>query len=125
MTARTSFNRLILRAVLRNVSPMVIRVISVPDSLDLADFDDLPHCSRLGQFRVHLPGSWPGVQGVTPQFPILTCRWRRKRVPKWRRSGPLPGEQFGVSLSLLRNSFPEPFNSASYAAGFSSMGTSL
>src|ERR1019366_2162344 len=72
MTARTSFNRLILRAVLRNVSPMVIRVISVPDSLDLADFDDLPHCSRLGQFRVHLPGSWPGVQGVTPQFPILT-----------------------------------------------------
>ena len=29
------------------------------------------------------------------------CRWRRKRVPKWRRSGPLPGEQFGVSLSLF------------------------
>ncbi|HZL66500.1 MAG TPA: hypothetical protein VFC29_04135, partial [Candidatus Limnocylindrales bacterium] len=27
--------------------------------------------------------------------------------------------------ALLRNSFPEPFNSASYAAGFSSMGTSL
>ncbi len=29
------------------------------------------------------------------------CRWRRKRVPKWRRSGPLPGEPFGVSLSLF------------------------
>jgi hypothetical protein len=43
MTARTSFNfkRLILRAVLRNVSPMVIRVISVPDSLDLPDFDEV------------------------------------------------------------------------------------
>jgi hypothetical protein len=27
--------------------------------------------------------------------------------------------------NLLRNSFPGPFNSASYAAGFSSMGTSL
>ena len=26
---------------------------------------------------------------------------------------------------LLRNSFPRPFNSASYAAGFSSIGTSL
>src|ERR1019366_7275739 len=31
----------------------------------------------------------------------FACRWRRKRVPKWRRSGPLPGEQFGVSLSLF------------------------
>src|ERR1035437_540886 len=30
-----------------------------------------------------------------------SCRWRRKRVPKWRRSGPLPGEPFGVSLSLF------------------------
>jgi hypothetical protein len=29
------------------------------------------------------------------------CRWRRKRVPKWRRSGPLPGGPFGVSLSLF------------------------
>ena len=26
------------------------------------------------------------------------CRWRLKRVPKWRRSGALPGEPFGVSL---------------------------
>jgi hypothetical protein len=41
MTATARFNRLILRAVLRNVSPMVIRVISVPDSLDLIDFDEV------------------------------------------------------------------------------------
>ena len=34
------------------------------------------------------------------------------------RSGPF-------RTTLLRNSFPESFNSASYAAGFSSMGTSL
>src|ERR1017187_996880 len=40
--------------------------------------------------------------GGSPGRPF-GCRWRRKRVPKWRRSGPLPGEQFGVSLSL----FPE------------------
>lgn len=34
MTSPRSFNRLILRAVLRKVSPMVIRVFSVPDDLD-------------------------------------------------------------------------------------------
>jgi hypothetical protein len=35
-------------------------------------------------------------------LPVLPeCRWRRKRVPKWRRSGALPGEPFGVSLSLF------------------------
>src|ERR1035441_4413434 len=36
---------------------------------------------------------------VDPTNP--SCRWRRKRVPKWRRSGPLPGEPSGVSLSLF------------------------
>src|SRR5215471_13233643 len=41
MTTRTPFNRLILRAVLRNVSPMVIRVVSMPDYLDLPDFDEV------------------------------------------------------------------------------------
>jgi Plasmid pRiA4b ORF-3-like protein len=41
MTSRAPFNRLILRAVLRNVNPMVIRVISMPDSLDLPDFDEV------------------------------------------------------------------------------------
>src|ERR1700683_3507266 len=41
MTPRTPFSRLILRAVLRNVNPMVIRVISVPDSLDVIDFDEV------------------------------------------------------------------------------------
>jgi hypothetical protein len=37
------FKRLILRAVLRDVYPMVIRLVAVPDSLDLIDFDDLFH----------------------------------------------------------------------------------
>ena len=41
MLVKAPFNRLILRAVLRNVSPMVIRVISVPDSLRLFDFNEL------------------------------------------------------------------------------------
>jgi hypothetical protein len=37
------FNRIILRAVLREVYPMVMRLIAVPDSLHLIDFDDLFH----------------------------------------------------------------------------------
>src|SRR5215831_45815 len=39
----TLFKRLILRAVLRDVYPMVIRLVAVPDSLDLTDFDDIFH----------------------------------------------------------------------------------
>lgn len=39
MPVPTPFKRLILRAVLRNVSPMVIRLAAVPDFLDLAEFD--------------------------------------------------------------------------------------
>jgi len=41
MTAQRPFNRLIFRAVLRNVSPMVIRVLAVPDYLDLPSFDEI------------------------------------------------------------------------------------
>jgi hypothetical protein len=41
MTTRAPFKRLILRAVLRNVGPMVIRVVAMPDYLDLPDFDDV------------------------------------------------------------------------------------
>src|SRR5215471_11590889 len=41
MKTRTSFNQLILRAVLRKVSPMVIRVLAVPDYLDLSSFDEV------------------------------------------------------------------------------------
>src|SRR5258708_32607901 len=39
----TPIKRLILRAVLRDVYPMVIRLVAVPDSLDLTDFDDIFH----------------------------------------------------------------------------------
>ena len=41
MSAPIPFKRLILRAVLRNVKPMVIRLVAVPEFLDLADFDDI------------------------------------------------------------------------------------
>src|SRR5215471_800686 len=39
MSIQAPFKRLILRAVLRSVSPMVIRVLAVPDSLLLHEFD--------------------------------------------------------------------------------------
>jgi hypothetical protein len=45
-----------------------------------------------------------------------------------RRSGvrlPVQGRPLQVLTILLRNSFPERFDSAGYAAGFSSIGTSL
>jgi len=38
---QTPFKRLILRAVLRKISPMVIRVPAVPDYLDLSSFDEV------------------------------------------------------------------------------------
>ena len=41
MNTQTPFKRLVLRAVLRNVSPMVIRVLAVPDYLDLPSFDEV------------------------------------------------------------------------------------
>jgi hypothetical protein len=47
MIEQTSFKRLILRAVLRHVSPMVIRQVSVSDQLNLAEFNDI-FCAILG-----------------------------------------------------------------------------
>src|SRR5512132_3676909 len=46
------------------------------------------------------------VVGIDPLIaafgqPRFICRWRRKTVPFWRRSGALPRELFGVSLSLF------------------------
>jgi Plasmid pRiA4b ORF-3-like protein len=70
-TTQTSFKRLVLRAVLRKVSPMVIRVLAVPDYVDLASFDEL--------FRTLL-----GWEGLGFSFHIhgqeLTSFLRRTRV---------------------------------------------
>jgi hypothetical protein len=41
MPATTPFKRLILRTVLRNVSPMVIRLVSVSDRTDLPGLHDV------------------------------------------------------------------------------------
>src|SRR6516162_8709094 len=59
MKTQTPFKRLILRAVLRKLSPMVIRVLAVPDYLDLASFDEVFR-NLLGRdglgFRFHIHG---------------------------------------------------------------------
>ena len=59
MKTQTPFKRLILRAVLRKVSPMVVRVLAVPDYLTLADFDEVFY-TLLGWdgigFSIHLHG---------------------------------------------------------------------
>jgi len=41
MVETQSFKRLILRAVLRHVSPMIIRLVSVSDQMQLSDFHDV------------------------------------------------------------------------------------
>jgi transposase len=41
MTAANAFKRLTLRAVLRDVSPMVIRVVSMPDDTELTDLHEI------------------------------------------------------------------------------------
>ena len=41
MVHSTPFKRLILRVVLRNVSPMVIRLVGVPDDLELIEFHEI------------------------------------------------------------------------------------
>jgi hypothetical protein len=47
MMEQNSLKRLPLRVALRPISPMVIRLIAVPDGIDLADFKDI-FCAVLG-----------------------------------------------------------------------------
>src|SRR6516225_6731526 len=72
MVETQSFRRLILRVVLRQVSPMVIRLVSVFDQMQLSDFPRcLPHHFGLAG-RSGLPPSrpWSGVQQLPPEDPV-------------------------------------------------------
>src|SRR6516225_2624808 len=72
MVETQSFRRLILRVVLRQVSPMVIRLVSVFDQMQLSDFPRcLPHHFGLAG-RSGLPPSrpWSGVQQLPPENPV-------------------------------------------------------
>lgn len=58
MKTQTSLKRLILRAVLRKVSPMVMPILALPDYVDFSSFDEV-FCTLLGwdglgiSFHVH------------------------------------------------------------------------
>ena len=70
------FKRLIVRAVLRDVYPMVIRLMAVPDFLDLTDFDDIFN-AVLGWdsgHRLCIPDTGPGVQQLPAEDSLRKFR---------------------------------------------------
>jgi hypothetical protein len=87
------FKRLILRAVLRDVYPMVIRLMAVPDYLELGDFDDVFH-AVLG---------WDGGMGYTFQVQgqEFNSFRRRTRVKRLRDCGLHRQEKFLYTLDAL------------------------
>src|ERR1700733_9017307 len=91
--SETSFKRLILRAVLRDVYPMVIRLVAVPDYLELGDFDDVFH-TVLG---------WDG--GIGYAFQVQGQEFnsfrRRTRAKRLRDFGRHRQEKFLYTLGAL------------------------
>src|SRR5664280_63764 len=73
MIEQNSLKRITLRAALRHVSPMVIRLISVSDRIDLSDFNDI-FCAVLG---------WSGQMGYILRVHGQECNsFRRKTRAK-------------------------------------------
>jgi hypothetical protein len=91
--SETSFKRLILRAVLRDVYPMVIRLVAVPDYLELGDFDDVFH-AVLG---------WDGGIGYTFQVhgQEFNSFRRRTRAKRLRDFGLHRQEKFQYTLGAI------------------------
>jgi hypothetical protein len=91
--SETSFKRLILRAVLRDVYPMVIRLVAVPDYLELGDFDDVFH-AVLG---------WDGGIGYTFQIhgQEFNSFRRRTRAKRLRDFGLHRQEKFQYTLGAI------------------------
>ena len=85
MNSKVPFKRLILRAVLRNVSPMVVRAMALPDDLDLPDLDAV--------FRTVL--DWDGLGFRFPVHGQEFSSFRRAtRSKKLRDSRLRPRETF-------------------------------
>ena len=101
----TLFKRLILRAVLRDVYPMVTRLVAVPDSLDLSDFDDIFHAvlgwdSGIGYaFRIQ-GQEFNSFQRKTRSKKLRDFRLH-KRVTK-RRCASVGGERRHRSIPVAR-----------------------
>jgi hypothetical protein len=83
MSATIPFKRLILRAVLRDVSPMVARLISVSDDTELSDLNDvfqrvLGWSGELGySFRIH-GQEFNSFRGRTRSKPLREFRLHRQ-----------------------------------------------
>ncbi|HET6892763.1 MAG TPA: plasmid pRiA4b ORF-3 family protein, partial [Pyrinomonadaceae bacterium] len=83
MSATIPFKRLILRAVLRDVSPMVARLISVSDDAELSDLHDvfqqiLGWSGDLGySFRIH-GKEFNSFRGRTRSKPLREFRLHRQ-----------------------------------------------
>src|SRR5215472_16462479 len=116
MSILAPFKRLILRAVLRNVSPMVIRILAVPDSLLLHEFDAVfravlgwdnigflfrVHCQEFSSFRRATSSNCgPAKPSSTPAAPSISGsgksgswtrnpdRWARLRRCAWAAAAP-------------------------------------
>ncbi|MEP7308514.1 MAG: hypothetical protein ABJA98_23665 [Acidobacteriota bacterium] len=93
MPTISPFKRLILRAVLRDVYPMVIRLVAVPDCVDLADFDDIFH-AVLG---------WDGGGGYafTVHGQTFTSFRRQTRFTTLREFRLRPQEKFLYTLGAM------------------------
>ena len=91
--SETLFKRLILRAVLRDVYPMLIRLVAVPDYLELSDFDDVFH-AVLG---------WDGGIGYTFQVhgQEFNSFRRRTRAKRLRDFGLHRQEKFQYTLGAI------------------------
>ena len=103
MTAPLAFQRLTLQAVLRNVSPMIIRVVSVPDDADLTDLHEIfqailgwnPDLSSCGPQELQtLPMPRAEFEAMISTKPI-DCKRIFQRRPLWdvnhcRIMGPIP-----------------------------------
>src|SRR3954453_10434728 len=91
--SETLFKRLILRAVLRDVYPMVIRLVAVPDYLELGDFDDV--------FPAVL--NWGGGIGYTFQVhgQEFNSFRRRTRAKRLRDFGLHRQEKFLYTLGAI------------------------
>jgi hypothetical protein len=94
MVKTPSFKRLILRAVLRQVSPMVIRLVSVSDHMPLPEFHEV--------FRIIL--GWNGDLGYIfrvhgQEFNSLRRKTRSKAL---HELGPLQPDRFSLKEANAR-----------------------
>ena len=89
MTAPLVFQRLTLRAVLRDVSPMVMRVVSVPDNTELTDLHEivqaiLGRSPDLGfSFRIHGKELIPFDLHQTVRAPPVNLSSRSALAASW------------------------------------------